>query len=99
MSHPTGAECGRGGVRSPQPNRKLPMTSILRTLAYAAVGASLAGTAAAQMRDLAPVTDAMILNPPPADWLSWRRTLNQWGFSPLDQINQKNVAQLRLVWT
>jgi alcohol dehydrogenase (cytochrome c) len=45
------------------------------------------------------VTDAMLQNPDPADWLMWRRTLNNWGYSPLDDINRRNVGQLRLVWT
>ena len=48
---------------------------------------------------ITPVTDAMLANPPPADWLMWRRTLNSWGFSPLEQIDRRNVGQLRLVWT
>ena len=46
-----------------------------------------------------PVTDAMLQNPAPEDWLMWRRTLDSWGYSPLDQINRENVDQLRLVWT
>ncbi len=46
-----------------------------------------------------PVTDAMLANPAPADWPMWRRTLNNWGYSPLDQVNRRNVNQLRLVWT
>src|SRR6266436_3029521 len=33
-----------------------------------------------------PVTDAMLRNPDPGDWLMWRRTLNSWGYSPLNQI-------------
>ena len=45
-----------------------------------------------------PVTDAMIQDPDPKDWLSWRRTLDAWGYSPLDQIDRSNVNQLRLVW-
>jgi alcohol dehydrogenase (cytochrome c) len=48
---------------------------------------------------LVPVTDAMLQNPPPADWLMWRRTLNSWGYSPLDQINRTNVGELTLVWS
>ena len=47
----------------------------------------------------APVTDAMLQNPDPEDWLMWRRTLDTWGHSPLTQINRNNVADLRLVWT
>ena len=27
-----------------------------------------------------PVTDAMLENPAPGDWLMWRRTQNGWGF-------------------
>ena len=46
-----------------------------------------------------PVTDAMLQNPDPADWLMWRRTLDTWGFSPLDEINRDNVDGLRMVWT
>src|SRR5215510_5407241 len=46
-----------------------------------------------------PVSDEMLQNPAPADWLMWRRTLNGWGYSPLDQINRTNVRNLRMVWT
>ena len=27
-----------------------------------------------------PVTDAMLQDPAPGDWLMWRRTLDGWGF-------------------
>ena len=46
-----------------------------------------------------PVTDAMLQNPAPDDWLMWRRTLNGWGYSPLEQVTRENVADLRLVWS
>ena len=46
-----------------------------------------------------PVTDAMLEDPAPGDWLMWRRTQDGWGYSPLDQVNRDNVADLRLVWT
>lgn len=48
---------------------------------------------------LSPVTDAILSNPPPGDWLSWRRTLDGQGFSPLNQITKRNVAGLRLAWS
>jgi len=48
---------------------------------------------------LRPVTDEMLRDPDPADWLMWRRTLDGWGYSPLDQIDRENVARLELVWT
>ena len=50
-------------------------------------------------RKFVPVTDAMLQKPDPANWLMWRRTLDSWGFSPLNQINRTNVGQLRLAWT
>ena len=58
----------------------------------------LAGAAMAQDRALTPVTDAMLQDPDPADWLSWRRTLDGWGYSPLDQIDTTNAHRLQLAW-
>jgi PQQ-dependent dehydrogenase (methanol/ethanol family) len=46
-----------------------------------------------------PVTSPMLQEPDPADWLMWRRTLNSWGYSPLQQINRANVANLKMVWS
>ena len=58
------------------------------------------GAASAQPSgDVAPVTDAMLQDPDPNDWLMWRRTLDSWGYSPLDQIDRRNVDELRMVWT
>jgi PQQ-dependent dehydrogenase (methanol/ethanol family) len=74
----------------------------LSTLAVAALGSLGVATAVmAQDRTSAfvPVTDDMLANPDPADWLMWRRTLNSWGYSPLDQIDRENVDQLQLVWS
>ena len=55
--------------------------------------------ASAQVNDYTPVTDGMLQNPDPADWLSWRRTLDGQAHSPLDQITTENVGDLRLVWS
>ena len=30
--------------------------------------------------DFVPVTDAVLEDPAPGDWLTWRRTPNGWGF-------------------
>jgi PQQ-dependent dehydrogenase (methanol/ethanol family) len=48
---------------------------------------------------LTPVTDALLDNPPPGEWLTWRRTYDDQGFSPLKQINKSNVAELRSAWS
>ena len=65
----------------------------------AAMLASLPAAAQKTVENYKPVTDKELQNPDPADWLMWRRTLNDWGYSPLDQINKKNVGKLRMVWT
>ena len=46
-----------------------------------AAGVVLAATPGwAQEREFAPVSDAVLQDPDPADWLNWRRTLDGWGF-------------------
>jgi alcohol dehydrogenase (cytochrome c) len=46
-----------------------------------------------------PVTDKMLQAPAGDDWLMWRGNLAAWGYSPLKQVNSKNVSQLQLVWS
>ena len=53
----------------------------------------------AQTATFVPVTQAMLATPDPADWLHISRTYNQHRFSPLNQINKGNVAQLRMAWS
>jgi len=53
---------------------------------------------AQQQQPFVPVTDEMLLNPDPADWLMIHRTYDFSGYSPLDQINRDNVGQLKLAW-
>ena len=67
-------------------------------LVSVAVGLSLSAAAQSDV-EFTPVTDAMLQKPDPADWLMWRRTLDSWGYSPLDQINRDNVDNLRMVWS
>ena len=59
---------------------------------------ALAPGAAAQVQNFKPVTREMLLNPPPGDWLMFSRTYDNRRFSPLDQINRQNVANLKTVW-
>ena len=49
--------------------------------------------------ELTPVTDAMLADPPPGDWLSWRRTRDSHGYSPLEHVTRDNVADLKLAWS
>ena len=82
----------------PQP--RLSASALL--VAAAAVMSFAAGavTAHAQpAREFVPVTDAMLQDPDPADWPMWRRTLDGWGYSPLDQVNRDNVGELQMAWS
>ena len=51
-----------------------------------------------QTQNFKPVTDEMLKNPSPDDWLMFSRTYDAQRFSPLNQINKQNVGQLRLAW-
>ena len=76
---------------------------LVLTMLVAIAAVSLAPAPAAAQTEAAdgfvPVTDAMLQGPAPGDWLTWRRTLDGWGYSPLDQIDRDNVDDLRMVWT
>ena len=76
------------------------MTRTPRRVALAVLLLVLGTVAAtAQDRSFTPVTDAMLQDPDPADWPMWRRTLDGWGYSPLDDIDRANVGALRMVWS
>ncbi len=47
----------------------------------------------------APVTDAMLRDPDPADWLMYSRTYDAQRYSPLSQIDRDNVGGLALAWS
>ncbi len=51
-----------------------------------------------EVPNYAPVTDAMLRNPPPGDWLMVRRNYQAWSHSPLTEITPANVGRLRLAW-
>ena len=69
-------------------------------LAAALLLGAAPGVAAAQSADaFTPVTDTVLQDPAPEDWLMWRRTLDGWGYSPLDQVDRGNVGALRMVWS
>ena len=53
---------------------------------------------AGEVKNVVPVTDAMLRNPDPADWLMIRGNYQAWSYSPLSQITRDNVKELRLAW-
>jgi len=54
--------------------------------------------ASGEVPNFTPVTDAMLRNPPPGDWLMIRRNYQAWSYSPLADITAANVGRLRLQW-
>ncbi len=69
------------------------------TVLVAATVVAAAPPILAQEDRIRPVTDAELESPSPDEWLMWRRTLDGWGYSPLDQIDRDNVGDLRMVWS
>ena len=67
------------------------------TLVAATLG--VGAGAQAQVPPFKPVTEDVLLNPDPGDWLMLNRTFDQQRFSPLKQINKSNVATLRMAWS
>ena len=55
-------------------------------------------TVTGEVKRFVPVTDAMLRNPDPADWLMIRRNYQAWSYSPLAEINAANVHGLQLAW-
>ena len=53
---------------------------------------------AGQVKNYVPVTDEMLRNPDPGDWLMIRRNYQAHSYSPLDSITTANVKDLRLEW-
>jgi len=51
------------------------------------------------VKNYTPVTDAMMRNPDPADWLMIRHDYHANNYSTLNQVTANNVQDLRLVWT
>ena len=61
---------------------------LILTLNVVVTAGGLQARAQESPSSFVPVTDTMLENPDPADWLMWRRTLDGWGYSPLDQVDR-----------
>jgi alcohol dehydrogenase (cytochrome c) len=59
----------------------------------------IASVALAQITPFNLVTQEMLQNPSPNDWLMYSRTYDAQRFSPLNQITKQNVSQLKQVWS
>ena len=89
------------GASVPAPDGAAPPPAGAEPLA-ALTGRAVGGSAGTRLlRPIAerpPVTDAMLRDPDPNDWLMYRRTYDGWGYSPLDGIDRGNVGDLQLAW-
>jgi len=52
-----------------------------------------------QLQSFVPVTDEMLRQPDPDNWITFRNGYSLWGHSSLSQINTGNVGEMRLVWS
>ena len=80
-------------------------------IASAALGVLSVGAAAQQapapsqrpvpplLQRFVPVTDVMLRQPAPENWISFRNGYSLWGYSSLGQIHADTVGELRLVWS
>lgn len=82
------------GAASPEGKVEWSGSDIIDQLAKSAGGFSNQ-----TLENYRPVTTAMLADPPAKDWLSWRRTLDGHGHSPLDMIDRDNVDGLQLRWS
>ena len=66
-----------------------------RTAATAVTGGV---TVAGEVENFTPVTDELLRDPDPGDWLMVRRNYQAWSHSPLSSITRDNVGELELQW-
>jgi alcohol dehydrogenase (cytochrome c) len=55
-------------------------------------------TIAGEVPNYLPVTDELLRNQDPGDWLMARRNYQGWSFSPLTQVTRDNAKDLQLAW-
>jgi alcohol dehydrogenase (cytochrome c) len=77
--------------------KQLRMAFLSMSLVLVAV-AVFRGGPASVLDQLTPVTNEMLQNPSPQDWLMRRGNYRAWGYSALDQIRASNVGLLKLAW-
>jgi PQQ-dependent dehydrogenase (methanol/ethanol family) len=58
------------------------------------IGLTVSGT----VKNYTPVSDEMLRNQDPGDWLMARRNYQGWSYSPLAQVTRDNVKDLQLAW-
>src|SRR6186997_1415496 len=72
---------------------------LILSILLGSVGFGFASFAQSESSPWEPITAERLLNPKAGDWLSYRRTYDVHGFSPLSRINRTNVQNLRALWS
>jgi alcohol dehydrogenase (cytochrome c) len=75
------------------------LKSSFLVLSLLSVSVIIFATQSAQNQAFPPVTDQMLANPSPDDWLMYSRTYDAQRYSPLKQITKENVGQLKLAFS
>ncbi len=81
---------------------KTPKALFVHSVSWATLAIMLVASGAlaqTEQREWEPITQERLMNPEDGDWMSYRRTPDVFGFSPLEQINRTNVQNLRPVWS
>ena len=74
------------------------LVAVVALVGLAGLTSGALPSAAGQAQEFVPVTDEMLRDPDPGDWLMAYRTYDFQAFSPLDEIDRENVGGLRLAW-
>ena len=84
------------------PKRSRPCIRVLIGIAAlccpALLNAQNGETITREVRPFVPITDEMLLDPDPDDWLMAHRTYDFQAYSPFSEINRDNVHTLQLAW-
>ena len=84
------------------PNRYLTFATLLLGVAVLSfsplLGAQQSETITREVRPFVPVTDEMLRDPDPGDWLMTHRTYDFQAYSPLDEIDRDNVHLVQVAW-
>ena len=96
MAEAAGAQATQGAGAAPGAPPAVPATPAppQGQAAPARTGVTVEG----EVKSYVPVTDEMLRNPDPGDWLMVRRNYQAWSYSPLKEITADNVQNLKLAW-
>jgi alcohol dehydrogenase (cytochrome c) len=77
---------------------KIVLVAILAVASFVVAAQTPVPSAPAAQRPFTPVTQKMLDNPSPDDWLMFSRTYDAQRYSPLKQITKQNVSKLQSVF-